>query len=374
MSLVLRAHCQRAVSDIARHGDNDILPFDADGRFFRDCAPLLEEMVFELSTTTATLSQVCTRRFYKELTIFSERLLAPAGYSGFRICSKIHPFWNLYLNSIAVSLAETNEPTRSSRAHSYRYLSEGDTLFDRTSSWRAFREATLEDCQSVSRDNIVVQTDISSFYEHVYHHRLENLISDLTPEHSNISTQVDRILNQIAEGRSFGLPIGGQAARVLAEILMSSIDRVLTTHDICWRRYVDDFVLVSDTQRQAYRDLGILANALADLGLSLNRSKTSFMSVGQYMDYVSAQLHGPEGDGHRLMEIDLHFDPYSDAPVETYEELQDMVRQIDIARILDEEKMKAQADPFVVTQISRSLRHMDPHRALEVCMTFLSER
>ena len=161
-----------------------------------------------------------------------------------------------------------------------------------------------------------MQTDISSFYEHVYHHRLENFISDLSPGHSNIPTQVDRILNQIAEGRSFGLPIGGQAARVLAEILMSSIDRVLTNRDICWRRYVDDFVLISDTQHQAYRDLGVLANALADLGLSLNRSKTSFMSVGQYVDYVSAQLHGPEGDGHRLMEIDLHFDPYSDAPVE----------------------------------------------------------
>ena len=74
------------------------------------------------------------------------------------------------------------------------------------------------------------------------------------------------------------------------------------------------------------------------------------------------------------MEIDLHFDPYSDMPEETYEELKDTVRQIDIARIIDEEKQKAQADPFVVSQASRSLMLMNADQALDLCRTFLAER
>lgn len=232
----------------------------------------------------------------------------------------------------------------------------------------------MHDCEGANPNSVVVETDISSFYEHVYHHRLQNFISDLLPDNSNIAVQVDRILNQFATGRSFGLPVGGQAARILAEILLSSIDRNLSDRGIRWRRYVDDFVIISGSQHKAYQDLGVLANALADIGLSLNRSKTTFLSTGHYSNYMSAQLHGAVGDSHRLMEIDLHFDPYSDTPEQTYEDLKETVQQIDIARILNEEKGKAQADAFVVSQVSRSLRLMSANQALEICRTLLSEQ
>ncbi len=40
----------------------------------------------------------------------SERLIAPSGPAGFRVVTKIHPFWNIYLNGLAISLVEALEP------------------------------------------------------------------------------------------------------------------------------------------------------------------------------------------------------------------------------------------------------------------------
>jgi len=181
--------------------------------------------------------------------MFHERLLTPTGYSGFRVTTKIHPFWNIYFNGLGIAVAEKHETERSCRAHAYRFISDGTALFDRSSSWRAFREATIGDCADANSDSVVVQTDISSFYDHIYHHRLENFIGDLFPESSNIATQIDRMLNKFSGGRSFGIPVGGQCSRIIAEVLMSSIDNRLTAEGIIWRRYVDDIVLIADSQK-----------------------------------------------------------------------------------------------------------------------------
>ena len=374
MSFVQRHHCIRAIKDISDYGDNDVLPFDIDNRFFREKIDDLHNLLFSFASRMDKKQPKDAAKELKRFTIFSERLLAPAGYSGFRITTKIHPFWNAYLNALAIALAAVHEPSRSTRTYSYRYQSDGDTLFDRASSWRAFRKATIAESDSSETKSVVVQTDISSFYEHVYHHRLENFISDLLPSNSNIPTQIDRILSQLAVGRSFGLPVGGQGARILAEILLASVDRTLDAKSICWFRFVDDFVLIATDKRDAYRVLGILANALSDLGLSLNRSKTSILTTKHYSDYVHLQLHGSHGDEQVLREIDLHFDPYSDSPAETYTELKESIEQIDISRIIRQEESKAQADPFIVSQIGRTLRFMEPNQALEISITLLSER
>ncbi len=373
MSIVREVHCRRALEDIAAHGDNDVLPFDIDNRFFKDA---IEEISLLLSNFVLGMERKQPKdaqKTLKGLDFYSERLLSPAGYSGFRVTTKIHPFWNAYLNALAIGLAEIHEPRRSSQAYSYRFAKDGDTLFDKTSSWRAFREATINDCNEHSPNGVVVQTDISSFYEHVYHHRLENFVADLVPSGSNLPKQIDGILRKLANGRSFGIPVGGQGARILAEILLASVDRSLDRNSIRWHRFVDDFVLIAENKRDAYRILGVLASALSNLGLSLNRSKTSILSTKHYSDYTNLQLHGAQGDEQRLREIDLHFDPYSDKPDEDYEQLKGTISQIDVSMIIGSEQRKAQPDRFVVSQVSRALRLLDPDQALATCMTLLSE-
>jgi hypothetical protein len=82
-------------------------------------------------------------------------------------------------------------------------------------------------------------------------------------------------------------------------------------------------------------------------------------------------MSGDEGD--KLLEIDLHFDPYSDNPDAEFEELRDVVESLDVARLLDLELNKSQPDTFLVAQISRTLRlQKEPSLALQLCATLLS--
>lgn len=378
MSVVTIEHFQRAAMEIGAHGDNDTLPFDIDTRFVKDNSETLSKIAFSFFQELENDGIKATRQKIDGLSIFSERLLVPTGSNGFRITTKIHPFWNFYLNGLAIFVAEVLEPTRYQAAHAYRFLPAGRNIFDPERSWRAYREATLDDPMFAGEgDTIVVQTDISSFYEHIYHHRLENCLQDLLPAGSTIPCQIDRILNQLTSGRSFGLPVGGQCARVMAEVLMHSVDQMLSESEIAWHRYVDDYTLIASTQANAYKALSTLSFALGDYGLALNRTKTTLLSGKHYRDFVTSQLGTTADHAGTLREIDLRFEPYTDQrtvdeSIEEYDELKAALQELEIQAILDLELQKSQPDTFLIAQVGRTLKYLPPHTVLQICSTFLA--
>lgn len=371
MQTVTLEHFERAASDIGSNGDNDTLPFDIDIRFIKEKKKELANLAHDYFSYLEQLNPKEVRNEIDALQVFYERLLVPTGSAGFRITTKQHPFWNIYLNGLGIAIAERHEPKRSDNAHSYRYIAQDDGLFDRGRSWRAYREATLKDDALQKPGAIVVQTDISSFYEHIYHHRIENCITDLFSESPTIAIQVDRLLSKFAFGRSFGLPVGGQCARILAEVLMSAIDQMLTEAEVIWHRYVDDFTLITKSHDDAYRALSVLSHALADYGLSLNRTKTTILTGKHYIDYVAAQLGGEDNEAQALREIDLHFDPYSDSKIADYSELKKTVQRLDVQAIINMEVNKGQPDTFLVAQIGRTLKFQSPLIAAQLCETLL---
>ncbi|TGV73246.1 reverse transcriptase, partial [Mesorhizobium sp. M00.F.Ca.ET.158.01.1.1] len=116
-------------------GENDTLPYDIDASFIRDRSPELSKICFELFKNINNKSVKQAAAFMSEITVGAERLLAPSGSRGFRITTKIHPFWNLYLNGLGLAIAEANEDSRSSRVHSYRLgrdLHNFPSFFDRS--------------------------------------------------------------------------------------------------------------------------------------------------------------------------------------------------------------------------------------------------
>lgn len=365
-------HFKRAALEVAKHGDNDTLPFDIDVKFCGDKAQELASVALGFYRELEALEISKCRERMNALKIYTERLIAPSGPAGFRVVTKIHPFWNVFLNGLAIALAEHLEPQRFKCAHSYRFLADGgEQLFDPARSWRAFKEATVEHADAVGVDAVIVQTDISSFYEHVSHHHIENLIAGLTGN-EHIAKQINALLSKIFAGRSFGLPVGGQAARILAELILHEVDRKLSWEGIQWHRYVDDYVLVAPDNSSAYRALGVLAHALMDYGLSLNKGKTVILSSKHYQDYVRAQLGGDDEEAAKLRSIDLRFDPYSDNPDVDYESLKETVDTLEVRQLLNRELEKALPDSFLVTQIGRTMPLHEPMAALEIATTLLS--
>ncbi len=213
MIKVEKDHFLRAALEIGHSGDNDTLPYDLDAGFIKEKATDLAVLCLNLFQAVETGTVGKQANFMNGLSIAAERLLVPSGPHGFRITTKIHPFWNLYLNGLGLAIAEANEGHRSARVHSYRLAPQGPGLFDRARSWRAYKLATLNEPDLEEDRAVVIQTDVASFYEHIYHHRLENVVKDLAPS-STLAMQIDRILSKLAAGRSFGLPVGGQCARI----------------------------------------------------------------------------------------------------------------------------------------------------------------
>lgn len=371
-------HFERAACEVAKHGDNDTLPFDLDIRFCGDQANALASIAYgfydELRSSQALKDN---HEKIAALNIYSERLVAPSGPAGFRVVTKIHPFWNIYLNGLGIAIAEVLEPQRSERAHSYRFLPNGgDQLFEGQRAWRAFKEATAAQSELAGEESVIVQTDISSFYEHVSHHYVENIINALGGDSAQVSKQVNVLLNKLSAGRSFGLPVGGQGARILAELFLNQVDSALTANGLNWHRYVDDYVLIATSTAEAYRALVVLTQCLMDYGLTLNKSKTVLLSARHYRDYVRAQLGASAGDDEatKLRSIDLKFDPYSDNAEEDYESLRETVESLEVRRLLSRELEKALPDSFLVTQIGRTIRLHSPAVALDLVRTLLNQQ
>lgn len=368
-------HFERAAREIAEHGDNDTLPFDVDIRFCRDEAQALASIAYGFYSDLRDSKAI--KDNHERITglhVYSERLLAPSGPTGFRVITKIHLFWNIYLNGLAIAIAEALEPRRSAKVHSYRFMESGDKdLFDYTRSWRSFKEETVQKASALPEHAVIVQTDISSFYEHVSHHYIENLINSLGGDATAVSKQVNALLSKLFAGRSFGLPVGGQGARILAELFLNEVDTAMEAKGILGYRYVDDYVLIAANTAEAYRALGILAHCLMDYGLSLNKSKTVFLSAKHYCDYVAAQLGGDDEEAAKLRKIDLKFDPYSDSPEADYDSLVETVGTLEVRQLLNRELEKALPDTFLVTQIGRTIRLHEPSVAIEITATLLKQ-
>lgn len=168
MSAILKQdHFYRAALEIGQGGENDTLPYDVDAQFVKENAVGLAAICFDLFKTVEAKPKKEALGFVSGLNVGSERLLTATGSHGFRITTKIHPFWNLYLNGLGIGIAEANEGRRNSRVHSYRLSSDQKSFFDKTKSWRTYKEATLADPIIGGEGAVVVQTDISSFYEHI---------------------------------------------------------------------------------------------------------------------------------------------------------------------------------------------------------------
>ncbi|UQG57888.1 MULTISPECIES: RNA-directed DNA polymerase [unclassified Marinobacter] len=365
-------HFERAAQEIAAHGDNDTLPFDLDVKFVGQKANELAAIAFGFYSELKAGTPKENRTRLHGLRVYSERLIAPSSTNGFRVVTKIHPFWNIYLNGLAIAIAETLEPLRDEHAHSYRLLPHGEEkLFDPNRSWRAFKEATVQHANEAGTEAVIVQTDISSFYDHVSHHHLEHFINDLGGESAVMASQIDALLGRFSGKRSFGLPVGGQASRVFSELFLSYVDNALSAAGVSWHRYVDDYILIAADTSDAYRVLGTLAQILADYGLSLNKSKTIFLTSKHYQDYVRAQLGDNDEEAEKLRRIDLKFDPYSDEPDIDYESLKGIVESLDVRRLLNRELEKSLPDNFLVAQIGRTMRLHSPGVASEIATTLL---
>ena len=357
----------KAVQNVIKHGDTDIFPFPFENLAFYDKQDEIVELIIEYD-----------KDFENYLTRFSPRnvsSLTPVSYSGFRWATQIDPMWNVYFLACVLALAKKIEnarvPKKDKIVFSYRYLpnkKSGD-LFDHNFGWFQFMKHSMKLSEAFE---FVVACDISEFYSRLGHHRLENALQQVSAD-TPYPHRIMSFLSNFSNTRSFGLPIGGPAARILSEITINQVDHLLIGNGITFARFSDDYHLFSESREEAYRHLVFLSEKLVDnQGLSLQKSKTRIMTSAEFRatNPIKQQLsHSiPEKEGEaaagvhnrgQLLRFSLRFDPYSPTKEEDYERLRTEIKQFDIIGILKEELAKSRVHAALARKVIAAIRYLE---------------
>ncbi len=370
----MEAALNRAIENVADYGDTDIFPFPIENRIIRDRS----------AQVVSYLKQVDTD-FDKFITAFPPAnygSLAPAGYTGFRWATQIDPLWNVYFLALVIQLGERIEaarlPTETKTVFSYRFDGDGSNaaLFQRKYNWKAFLSYAVE---QAGQSNYVISCDISEFYPRLNHHRLDNALRQL----ENADTCRQRImgfLSNFSDTYSFGLPVGGPASRLLSELTLNQIDRLLYQKRVKFCRYADDFFIFSDSATDAFKSLVYLSQILQrNQGLQLQKSKTRIMSAAEFLSTNPLSPDAEiEGDSpvlssarRQLYSFSLHFDPYSPTASADYEKLRTEIERFPILDMIKSELGKTRINISLARKLIQTLKFVSDDQIEDACRSLI---
>jgi hypothetical protein len=373
----MKEHFRRAIHNIAKFGDTDIFPHPIENFVLADqkneILGLLED--FNLNFEERV----------REYPPSHLNALAPVSYTGFRWATQIDPLWNAFFLGQVLSIGDRIEsariPVKDSTIFSYRLIPDHSSieLFIENQNWRSFMEKSLELSKQYK---FVVTCDISEFYPRLNHHRLENALLRLNVPGDQPS-KIMKFLDNFSNTYSFGLPIGGPAARILSELLLNDIDRTLRVQSIKFCRFADDFHLFADTYEDAFKALLYLSERLlVNQGLQLQKAKTRIMSGDEFRATsplknndkdAPADHSAPDLDeqSQNLLRLSVRFDPYSPTASDDYESLKSEMNKIDLLSLLKAELTKSRVHISLTRRIITAIKYLDESKRNDAILSLI---
>lgn len=347
-----------ALDNISKYGDTDIFPF-----------PIENIIFYDQKNETINILNDMFDNFEKVLNDnppINESTLVSAGYMGFRWATQLDPIWNAFYLGLVLSIADRIEkariPVEKNEVFSYRIKLDEDEnkIFDTGIGWYEFQKVSIE---KAKKNKYVLTCDISNFYTNIYHHRLENSLQNLNIEDKRIQKYIMGFLKNISGTKSYGLPVGGQASRILAELLLNRTDKLLNSNKIQFCRFVDDYHIFADSEESLYENLLFLSKVLIENeGLLLQKSKTRILTCEEFINtspISDKDSNRKDFDRRNIFGISLKYDPYSLTAEEDYEHLKEEIGKIDIIGLLNDELSKSRVHSAVMKRILSSIKYLD---------------
>ncbi len=199
----------------------------------------------------------------------------------FRRAALMQPTDNITFLALVLTITDEIErnrpPPAKKRVFSYRFKPSDGLLFNSKYNFTAFEQHVSEQVKK-PRVKVLVKCDIASFYDRLNLHRLESTLLGLSIDKTKVKL-INELLLFWANRDSYGLPIGGNASRILAEASLISIDEHLSSHHINYCRFVDDYRFFAPDIKAAHSWLTLFVERLFLEGLSINSVKTSLEDV-----------------------------------------------------------------------------------------------
>ena len=346
---------KRAINHLCKYGDTDVFPHLPELAFFREESANIVDELKELDLDTYNPAGVI-------------EALAPKSRYSFRMTHQLNAVDNvLFLASVAEIgeyIEALRQPASSINAFSYRFDNDPESyLFLNGHTYKDWLRAQRRFLEHNPQVTLVVATDISDFYARINFHRLENLLDEAAPGHGAVR-YIIKTVEAIRAKQSFGLPVGGAAARILAELALVDIDTALVDHGIAATRFVDDFRIFLSAQEHPYDVLSFLAQDLGlNEGLSLNADKTvvySRSTFSQLLEKLTSDISDQaEDDALESLTAEVYFDDEPD-PDDI-----EALRNINLLGLLKEETTKEDYDVGRIKVIFRALKIVKPIEAID---------
>lgn len=267
-----KTHIQWAIKHIGKEGDTDIISIPFEHR-------LMQKNKQEVVTSLSDID--ITNHEWKNI----RRFMAQKDAVSFRRVCQLDPvdailFAALISQNKGKITKYLSEYTTNTYSHRLSCTVDGE-MYERGDGWSRFWEDSIDKANE-NECNFVVVTDLVDFYNQIYHHTIENQLSE-----ANISkphqTAIKRLLQYDTDKVSRGIPVGPHPSHALAELSLAPIDGFLMESGIEYCRYVDDIHLFVNSSPEATIQLSKLVQALDIHKLSLNRTKTRIVPADEFV-------------------------------------------------------------------------------------------
>tara|TARA_R110002111_G_scaffold110492_2_gene170084 strand:+ start:275 stop:1924 length:1650 start_codon:yes stop_codon:yes gene_type:complete len=384
MSIVDGLHFKRAVNHISVHSDTDIFPNPIEKYLFFDQETKITDILTAMSAKMNKMGTRETAAFIRE-NFHSDSIISPSGFTGFRLATQIDQIWNAYLLGLVLSIGASIESRRISTSKevvfSYRFDgSHEKNIFNRDIGWRQFQEKSLEYASNTDSYSHVVSCDISDFYARIYHHSLENELLRACGD-TAIVKQIIVILTAWSKGASYGLPVGGDAARLLAEAMISPLDSTLLSAGFTYCRFVDDFRIFAKSREEAQAAWVYLSEKLLKTeGLQLQKYKTIIETTQGFKNRVTTMMGPPIGSGEAgeesakeaaFLAIHVHYDPYSSTAEEDYETLSKEIQKHDVLGLINSQLNRSRVDQSLFKKLLKAIKFLPVSKQHMLCISLL---
>ncbi len=145
--------------------------------------------------------------------------------------------------------------------------------------WGDFERAPLS-----TRDEYIVNVDITAFYDSIDHSVLEHTITEITGE-DTVASVVSKFLTKIM-GLSRGIPQGILASDTLATLYLQPVDSAMLRAGFNYWRHGDDMRISVKNISSARKAISTVETELRKIGLVLNSSKCQIQKAENYENYL----------------------------------------------------------------------------------------
>ena len=225
---------------------------------------------------------------------------------------KLDPVAEFYMYEMAYKNRKIFRASKNAKRHNFGYRFNDGNPIPIHESYKDFNEQSKV---YEKKYKYLIKFDVSAYFNSIYHHDMSNWFSAQKTSQSEIEL-FGRFMREINSGFSIDfMPHGLYPSKMLGSHFLSYIDHSELIISEQMIRFMDDFIIFSDSKDTLIKDFQTIQKSLGQKSLNLNSEKTVLFSH----DPVS--IHSEVDDVKSKIMAKLYFDSGSGVGFQAYEEV-----------------------------------------------------